>query len=90
MKCTVTGQDMTECVHCLDDNYLPEIEEGPEYETIGRAFRSQFRGVCTLDQRHTVLKNHLVSKVQRADNPNILVTGVACKNCTLMLPRGKK
>lgn len=90
MKCTVTGDDMTICEHCLNDDYLPEIEEGPEYETIGRAFRSQFRGDCTIDNRHRILKGHLVSRVQRADNPNILIQGVACKNCTLMLPRGKQ
>ena len=89
MKCAITGKDMTACEHCLDDNYIPEAEVGPEYETVGRAFRSQFRGVCAIDDRHRILKVHLVSRIQRADNPFILVRGVACKNCTLMLPQGK-
>jgi hypothetical protein len=90
MKCAITGQDMVVCEHCLNDDYIEEVELGPEYETIGRAFRSQFRGVCAVDERHRVLKGHLVSRIQRADNPNILVTGVACKMCTVTLPKGKK
>lgn len=90
MKCIVTGKDMTVCPHCLDDDYIEDIEDGPEYETIGRAFKSQFNGTCRVDDRHTVRKGQLVARIQRADNPNILVQGVACKNCTIMLPKGKK
>lgn len=86
MNCVVTGEPMARCLHCSDPNYIVAEEQGPEYETIGRAFRTNFRGVCTIDYRHTIKKGDLVAKVQRADNPNILVTGVACKTCTLMLP----
>ena len=90
MKCTVTGQEMTECEHCLDPNYIELDDDGPEYETVGRPFKSQFRGVCTIEYRHSNKRGDLVARVRRADNPNILIGGVACKNCTLMLPRGKK
>lgn len=90
MKCTVTGDDMVTCQHCLDPNYLVVEEDNtPDYETIGRPFQAQFRGVCTVERRHTYKKGDKVSRVQRADNPTILVSGVACKHCSLLLPRGK-
>lgn len=90
MNCVITGEPMMSCPHCTDDNYIMVEEAGPDYETLGRAFRTNFRGTCTIDYRHTIKKGDLVAKVRRADNPNILVTGVACKNCTLMLPSSRE
>lgn len=90
MKCVITGEPMTKCLHCSDPNYIEVESDGPDYETVGRAFRSAFRGECTIEYRHSIRKGDLVSRVRRADNPHILVNGVACKNCTLMLPRGKE
>lgn len=90
MKCTITDLPMLECPHCIQDDYLMADDPGPEYETVGGAFKSQFRGQCTVERRHDIRKGDLVSRVQRADNPNILITGVACRSCTLMLPRGKR
>lgn len=90
MKCTITGDPMTSCEHCSDPEYIQLEDEGPEYETIGRAFRTMYKGNCTVDYRHPIKKGDLVSKVRRQDNPIILVTGVACKTCTLMLPRGRE
>ena len=89
MNCTVTGQPMNKCEHCLDPNYLVLDPEGPPYETIGGRFRSQFRGTCCVEPRHDIRKGEFVSRVRRADNPAIIVRGVACKNCTIDLPRGK-
>ena len=90
MKCILTNEDMVTCPHCNDDNYLMVDAPGPEYETIGRAFKSQFKGTCTIEYRHDIRKGDLVSKVQRSDNPSLVITGVACRNCTIMLPRGKR
>lgn len=89
MKCTVTGEDMVQCPHCTDPNYIELDPEGPPYETVGGKFRSQFRGVCVVEPRHDIRKGDFVSRVRRADNPNILIRGVACRNCTIDLPRGR-
>lgn len=90
MKCVKTGEDMVHCEHCSDPDYFDVPDEGPDYETLGRAFKSQYSGSCTVEYRHHIKRGDLVSRVRRADNPNILVTGVACKTCTLMLPRGRE
>lgn len=89
MNCTVTGQPMSTCEHCLDPNFIVMEPEGPQYETTGGRFRSQFRGRCCVEPRHEIRKGDFVTRVRRADNPTILVRGVACKYCTLELPRGK-
>jgi hypothetical protein len=89
MKCTVTNEPMVSCYHCLNSSYIEAEPTGPEYEKVGMAFRTSFKGTCTVDRRHTIKKNDLVCKVQRADNPGIPITGVACKNCTHMLPRAR-
>lgn len=89
MKCKITGVDMLECAHCTQDDYILLPAPGPQYETTGFAFKSLYKGVCTIEPRHTIRKGDLVSRVQRADNPSIVITGVACRNCTLMLPKGK-
>lgn len=57
------------------------------YEIIGRPFKSQFRGTCTLDRDHEIKRGELVARVQRADNPMLVVGGVACKMCISEMKR---
>lgn len=91
MKCVVTKEDMVTCRHCNEDDYIV-IDDTPEieYEVLLPAFRSLYKGVCTIDARHRIKVQDLVAKVQRSDNPALIVTGVACKTCTQILPKGKR
>lgn len=76
-----------ECAHCMniDDS---DIEPDHEYE-ITAIFPSQFGGYCTIEPSHRIRKGDRVSKIQRADNPMIVIPGVACSVCTLDFPRAK-
>ena len=65
------------------------MEDDIEYEIVGRLFESQFPGRCAVDWNHRVRKGDVVAHVQRADNPFLPVTGVACGACTKDLPRAK-
>lgn len=60
-----------------------------DFERVGMTFEAQFRGSCAIDHDHNVKRGDKVCRVQRADNPTIVVTGVACKNCTKVLPRAR-
>lgn len=51
------------------------------FVAIGRRFKSQFSGVCTIDRDHPIKRGDWVTRVEHADNPFIPVTGVACKYC---------
>jgi hypothetical protein len=61
-----------------------------EYEVRGRVFEAQFTQTCTLDEDHRIRRGTKVAKVQRADNPFILVPGVACALCIKGMPRSKE
>lgn len=63
-----------------------EVRDEPEFEIIGRTFEAQYHGVCTLDYDHRVRRGDRVARIQRADNPMLPITGVACKNCIAFLP----
>lgn len=67
-----------------------EVTDEDEYEIIGRVFEAAFPGHCTIDYEHRVKRGDSVARVQRADNPMLPVTGVACRACTLVLPRAKR
>jgi hypothetical protein len=60
-----------------------------EYELIGPVFRSSYPGWCTLDSNHRIRRDDRVSRVQRADNPMLPVTGVACSQCVRDLGHAK-
>ena len=60
------------------------------YERISKPFLSTFSGRCAVDNTHIVKKNTWVARVQRADNPMLPVTGVACATCVKMLRRVSK
>jgi hypothetical protein len=90
-ECSYSGLAKAFCDHCK--NGIPKKEEKPmygdtsnDYERIGRVFEAQYAGTCTLDWDHKVRRGDRVSKVQRADNPMIPVSGVACASCTKVLP----
>jgi len=89
MNCVVTGLPMNVCEHCSSDTWIEIEEPGIEYEVVGRAFKTEYKGTCVVERRHDIKRGDLVSKVQRSDNPAIVVPGVACKHCTLTLPKGK-
>ncbi len=59
-----------------------------EYEIVA-VFPTQFSGYCTLVDMHKIRKGDRVGKVRRADNPTIVLPGVACKYCILDYPRAK-
>lgn len=61
-----------------------------DYEAAGGSFETQFPGHCTINRDHKIKRGDRVVRVQRADNPLIPVPGVACKNCTKILPRAKR
>ena len=52
-----------------------------EYELDGKPFRSQYPGWCTINDLHRIKVNDRVCRVQRADNPMLPVSGVACAAC---------
>jgi len=58
-----------------------------DYEKIGREFEAAFPSHCALNWDHAVKRGDRVSRIQRADNPMLPVTGVACKTCTKLIPR---
>jgi hypothetical protein len=60
-----------------------------EYELIGRWFNAGFPSHCAIDWEHVIRRNDKVSRVQRADNPMLPVSGVVCTSCMKMLPKAK-
>jgi len=61
-----------------------------DYERSGTPFRSGFSGRCTIDDDHLIRRDDLVVRVRLQENPFVHVPGVACKGCTIMLPKTKK
>ena len=66
-----------------------DITPAHDYEVLA-VFPSQFSGVCTLNMTHKIRRGDFVSKIQRADNPFIPISGVACSMCTRDFPKAKK
>lgn len=50
-------------------------------------FRTKYAGRCNIDDEHRIKRDDLVGKLQRADNPLIPVTGLACKMCIKHIPK---
>jgi hypothetical protein len=87
--CEISGLPMAFCSHCLGDKLGDEEEFGDtehDYELVGRKFDAQYSGHCTIDYEHVVRRGTTVSGVQRADNPMLPVSGVACSACVKSLP----
>lgn len=88
-ECDFSGLPRVFCAHCKG-----HIEEKPpvygnddpaEFEIIV-VFDAQFPGVCTIDRDHRIKRGMRVARIQRADNPMIPISGVACSSCLKMLP----
>lgn len=55
------------------------------YEVIAR-FPAMYSGFCAVDHTHKIKRGEMVGRIQRADNPMLVVTGVACYRCLKLLP----
>lgn len=88
--CEKTDMPKYSCAHCQGIKEEPVAVYGNddtvEFERIGHSFEAQYGGVCTIDMNHIVKRKTRVSKVQRADNPMLPISGVACASCTKILP----
>ena len=80
-RCWLTDLPEHLCSHCKRDQ---------DYEVIGRVWKSQFSGDCTVDSRHHIRRGENVARVQYANNPMIPVPGVACSVCLRELPRARR
>lgn len=91
-ECDFSGLPKEFCAHCkgdkLGDEKAPVYgnDDESEFEIIGRVFEAQYSGVCTINYDHRVKRGDRVAKVQRADNPMLPVSGVACAACVKVLP----
>lgn len=56
-----------------------------EYEVVGHPFPTQFAQFCRVNYTHKIKRGDMVAKIQRADNPMLPVTGVACKVCVRLM-----
>jgi len=92
MICDYSDLPMESCAHCQGIEEEKEIhpvfgnDDLEEFEIVGHTFEAQFSGTCTIDRSHEIRRKDRVAKVQRADNPMLPVSGVACKNCVRLLP----
>lgn len=91
-ECDFSGLPKVFCAHCKGDTLRDEKptvygnDDETEFEIIGRTFEAQYSGVCTINYDHKVRRGDRVARVQRADNPMLPITGVACASCTKILP----
>lgn len=85
-ECEFSGLPQRFCSHCTGDTLEPEEEE--EFE-ITAVFDARFSGRCAVDPDHIVRKGDRVGFIQRADNPMLPKTGVACKACVRSLPNAR-
>jgi len=67
-----------------DSDIIPDHD----YEIVSN-FPSQFTGYCNIEERHRIRKGERVSKLRRADNPLVIIPGVACSLCSMDFPRAK-
>ena len=74
------------CAHCNKVQEEPAAVYGNddllEFEAVGRRFQARYSGSCTINYGHSIRRGDWVTRVQRADNPMIPVSGVACTSCT--------
>ena len=90
--CSFSDLPEATCSHCRGDDDDPAHMHGvidADVERVSPIFAAQYSGVCVLDRSHIVKRGDKVSKVRYVDNPLITLSGVACKNCTLDVPRAK-
>ena len=98
--CSHSGMMRYECAHCTGDklgdespardrytDLEPTVDEDFPYEIVGRAFEASYRGHCNIVYEHKIKVGEKVARVRRADNPMIVVGGVACKICIREIPR---
>ena len=64
----------------------PEDRNKDYYDVYERAarFEAMYPGVCIIDADHRIKRGDKVYRLQRADNPLSVVTGVACEPCARM------
>ncbi len=88
--CDYSGLPKAFCSHCTGDVLGDEEmigEELVEYVLKGWPFDAQFHGRCAIDDEHPVKRGTKVSRIQRKDNPMLVVAGVACTACMRILDR---
>ena len=89
MICDYSDLPTESCAHCQGIQEEPTEwfgnDDPEEFEIVGHTFEAQYNGVCTIDRDHEIKRRDRVAKVQRADNPMLPVSGVACKNCVRIL-----
>jgi hypothetical protein len=61
---------------------------GDEYVVVA-TFRAKFRGVCAADPEHAYKTGDFVGKLERSDNPFIVVPGVCCNRCVRTITHKK-
>lgn len=87
MICEFSDLPQESCAHCqgiVEEKEVHPIfgnDDPVEFEIIGRTFLSQYSGTCTIDRDHEIKRGTKVARVQRADNPMLPISGVACSQC---------
>lgn len=90
-ECDFSGLPKVFCAHCKGDELGDEVkqvygnDDTDEFEIV-RIFEAQYPGTCTIDREHIIKRGDRVARIQRADNPMLPISGVACKNCVKLLP----
>lgn len=84
--CEHSGLPMRFCSHCTGDDDLPTETD---FE-ITAVFDAKFAGRCAIDTDHIVRRGDRVGFFQRADNPMLIKSGVACKACVNSLPNAHR
>jgi hypothetical protein len=59
------------------------------YEVMSREFETNFSGRCNVDRTHVIKPGDMVARIQRTDNPLLVVSGVCCPKCLKILPRAR-
>lgn len=90
MICDFSDLPTETCAHCQGIPEEKEVhpvfgnDDPVEFEILS-VFPAQYAGTCTIDRDHTIKRGDRVARVQRADNPMLVVSGVACSQCTRIL-----
>lgn len=89
MTCDYSDLPVETCAHCQGIPEEPKNvfgnDDPVEFEILGRVFPAAYPGCCTLDRDHVIKRNDRVARVQRADNPNLTISGVACAQCVRLM-----
>lgn len=59
------------------------------YEVQGGSFETNFPSRCNVDRSHVIKPGDIVARIQRTDNPLLVVSGVCCTKCLKILPRAR-